>query len=108
MAEERHPEYLTTQFRKEKRDDKILVDVARNGYAQTVVPPYAIRPRPGAPVAMPIRLAELSDSKLEPDRWNIRNAFRRVSRLADPWSEMTRATTSLAQPEKKLATLAAS
>ncbi len=105
VAEERHPDYLTTQFRKEKRDEKILVDVARNGYAQTVVPPYAIRPRPGAPVAMPIRLEELSDSKLKPDRWNTRNAFRHLSRVDDPWREMSRASISLAQPERRLAEL---
>jgi bifunctional non-homologous end joining protein LigD len=108
LAEERHPGYLTTQFRKEKREDKILVDVARNGYAQTVVPPYAIRPRPGAPVAMPIRLEELGDSKLRPDRWNTRNAFRRVSRVEDPWRGMASAAVSLARPEQALANLVGS
>ena len=53
---ERHPDELTTEFRKAKRGGRILVDVARNGYAQTAVPPYAVRPRPGAPVATPIAL----------------------------------------------------
>ncbi len=103
LAEARHPETLTTQFRKEKRDDKILVDVARHGYAQTVVPPFAIRPRPGAPVAMPVSLADLSDSKLRPDRWTVRNAFRRLSRATDPWQGFDNATTSIAQAEKRLA-----
>lgn len=103
LAEARHPETLTTQFRKEKRDDKILVDVARHGYAQTVVPPFAIRPRPGAPVAMPVSLVDLSDSKLRPDRWTVRNAFRRLSRATDPWQGFDNATTSIAQAEKRLA-----
>ena len=39
-----HPETLTTEFYKNKRDDRIYLDVARNGAAQTVVPPYATRP----------------------------------------------------------------
>lgn len=106
LAAERYPEDLTTEWRKEKRDDKILVDVARHGYAQTVVPPYAVRPRPAATVAMPISLRELSDSKLRPDRWTIRNAFRRIGRANDPWAGFFGAATSLAQPEKKLAKLA--
>ena len=42
-----HPDELTTEFRKANRGERILVDTARNGYAQTTVPPYAVRPRPG-------------------------------------------------------------
>ncbi len=102
VAESRWPERLTTAFYKEKREEKILVDVARNGYAQTVVPPYAVRARPTAPVAMPIAWEELSSSKLTPDGWTIRNAFRRLSRKADPWADMTRSAISLARPEKRL------
>ncbi len=103
LAEERWPQRLTTAFRKEKRDDKILVDVARNGYAQTVVPPYAVRARANASVAMPLEWRELSDSKLRPDRWTVRNAFRRIGRKGDPWTGMTRAAVSLARAERKLA-----
>ena len=36
---ERHPDELTTKFRKNKREGRILVNVLRNGYAQTAVPP---------------------------------------------------------------------
>ena len=41
-----HPDELTTEFRKANRGERILVDTARNGYAQTAVPPYAVRPAP--------------------------------------------------------------
>ena len=51
-----HPDTLTTVWRKEKRDGRILVDVARNTYGQTIVAPYAVRALPGAPVAMPVTL----------------------------------------------------
>ena len=105
LAAERYPADLTTEWTKAKRGDRILVDVARHGYAQTVVPPYAVRPRPHAPVAMPISLEELSDSKLRPDRWTIRNAFRRLSRAQDPWEGFGRATQSIARPERKLESL---
>ena len=60
------------------------MDTARNGYAQTAVPPYAVRPRPGAPVATPIDWEELSDSKLRPDRWNVTNVLRRLERQGRP------------------------
>ena len=85
----RHPAELTTEWRKEKRDGRILVDTARNTYAQTAIPPYAARPRPGAPVATPIEWDELSDSKLRPDRWNVKNVLRRLGAKGDPWADIT-------------------
>ena len=45
----RHPEELTLEFRKSERGGRILVDVMRNAYAQTAVPPYAVRPLPAHP-----------------------------------------------------------
>jgi bifunctional non-homologous end joining protein LigD len=84
----RHPAELTTEWRKEKRDGRILVDTARNTYAQTAIPPYAVRPRPGAPVATPIEWEELSDSKLRPDRWTVTNVLRRLRARGDPWTDI--------------------
>jgi bifunctional non-homologous end joining protein LigD len=84
---ERDPEHLTTEARKAKRGDRIYIDVGRNAYGQTAVPPYAVRPRPGAPVATPIRWDELSDGRLTPQRWNIRNLLRRLDRVGDPWAD---------------------
>lgn len=107
VAAARHPRDLTTEWRKEKRHGKILVDVARHGYAQTVVPPYAVRPRPAATVAMPVALESLSDSQLRPERWTIVNAFRRLARARDPWEGFFDSARSLSQPEKTLAKLEA-
>jgi bifunctional non-homologous end joining protein LigD len=82
-----HDAELTTEFHKAKRDDRLYVDVARNGPAQTVVPPYAPRPRPGAPVATPLRWAELDDDALRPDGWTIRTVLERLDALGgDPWA----------------------
>src|SRR5262249_34520159 len=57
----RHPDELTDEGRKAKRKGRLYVDVARNGWAQTAVAPYSVRPRPGAPVATPITWDELDD-----------------------------------------------
>ena len=47
-------EYLTREFRKEKRESRLFLDMGRNAYAQHAVAPYAVRPRDGAPVATPL------------------------------------------------------
>ncbi len=102
---DRHPDELTLEARKAKRGNRILIDVLRNGYAQTAVPPYAVRPRPTAPVATPLRWSELSDSRLRPDKFTVANVERRVARLSDPWKGISRHARSLTAPQKKLGRL---
>jgi bifunctional non-homologous end joining protein LigD len=95
LAEE-SPDTLTTEFHKDKRDDRIYLDVARNGPAQTVVPPYGPRPRPHAPVATPLRWDELEDETLRPDAWTIRTIMKRLDDLGgDPWANIADAARAL-------------
>jgi len=101
----RHPDELTNEWRKEKRDGRILVDTARNTYAQTAVPPYAVRPRPGAPVATPIEWDELSDSRLRPDRWTVKNVLRRLDTKGDPWADIASYARGIARARRQLDTL---
>jgi bifunctional non-homologous end joining protein LigD len=98
----RDPKRLTVEQRKNKRGDRILVDVARNAYAQTAVPPYAVRPKPGAPVATPLEWSELSNTRLGPQNWNVRNLFRRLERDGDRWQGFARSARSLGSAQKKL------
>jgi bifunctional non-homologous end joining protein LigD len=102
---DRHPDELTTEFRKAKRGGRILVDTARNTYAQTAVPPYAVRPRPGAPVATPLDWDELSDSKLRPDRWTIRNVLRRLAAKGDPWADIGSYARGISRARRRLESL---
>jgi bifunctional non-homologous end joining protein LigD len=102
LLAERHPDELTVEFRKAKRQGRILVDVARNSYAQTVVPPYAVRPRPGAPVATPLDWDELSDPKLRPDRWTLRTVLRRLAAKGEPWAEMQTFARGISRGRKRL------
>jgi bifunctional non-homologous end joining protein LigD len=83
---ERSPGTLTTEWRKEKRDGKILVDTARNTYGQTVVAPYAVRALPGAPVAAPLAWEELSDPDLSARAWTLRTVGERLAERGDPWA----------------------
>jgi bifunctional non-homologous end joining protein LigD len=92
---ERNPGALTTEFYKEKREGRLFVDVNRNGRAQTAVPAYAVRPRPGAPVATPLRWEELDDAGLRPDGFGMRAALARLERAGDPWAGIAGAAGAL-------------
>jgi bifunctional non-homologous end joining protein LigD len=83
-----HDDALTTAWRKEKRDGRILVDVARNTYAQTVVAPYAVRSLPGAPVAVPVTWDEVADPGLHAQSWRLPDIERRLREAGDPWARM--------------------
>ena len=56
-----HPELLTFEFLKKDRGTRVLVDWMRNGWWATVVVPWSIRPREGAPVAVPLRWDDLAE-----------------------------------------------
>ena len=84
----RHPDELTTAFSKAERGDRLFLDVLRNRPSQTEVAAYGVRARPGAPVAAPLEWAEVKDASLRPDKWTVRNVFRRLSQRDDPWASM--------------------
>lgn len=79
-------DFLTLEHRKEKRGDRVFVDVLRNAYGAHTVSPYSVRGRPGAPVATPLDWDELDDPELHPQRYTIRNLFRRLGQKDDPWA----------------------
>ena len=96
----RDPDLFTLEARKDKRGDRVLVDIQRNGYGQTAVPPYAVRARPGAPVSTPITWDELS--RVRPDQHTIRSIGRRLSRVADPWKDIRRSPQGLGKASERL------
>ena len=101
LAEE-HPKKLTTEFLKANRENRIFVDVLRNRYAQHAVPPYAVRPRPKAPVAAPLHWDELDDSRLKPDRWTIKTMPDRVKSDGDAWHGMSGRARSVSAALRRL------
>ena len=91
----RHPGEMTVEPRKADRGDRLYVDVARNGWAQTVVAPYSVRPRRGAPVATPITWDELDDPGVRPDGWTLATVPDRLAAHGDPWAGMARRARAL-------------
>src|SRR3984957_11879679 len=79
------PRHLTLEWHRAERGERIYVDVNRINYAQHAVAPYAVRPRPRAPVAMPIEWDELSDPQLKPGRWTVKTAAERLDSRGDAW-----------------------
>ncbi len=102
LLSRRHPEDLTIEQRKNKRKGRLFLDYLRNAAGQTAVPPYAVRARPGAPVATPLDWDELSDAKLGPQTYTIKNIFRRLGTKTDPWKDMHRHSRSLNKPRETL------
>jgi bifunctional non-homologous end joining protein LigD len=92
---ERRPDTLTIAWRKEKRDGKILVDVARNTYGQTVVAPYAVRALPGAPVATPVTWDEVASAELRPQGFTLRDIGDRLRTAGDAWADMESSAATL-------------
>jgi bifunctional non-homologous end joining protein LigD len=102
----RHPDVITTEQRKDKRGERVYADVMRNAYAQLVVAPYAVRARPGAPVATPLTWPEVEDTGLEPGQFTISTVRARLESPDDPWAGFTRARHGLGRASKRLADLA--
>jgi len=85
---EAHPSLATTEQRKDKRGERVLIDTFRTAYGQTAIAPYGVRALPGAPVATPILWKEAFATDLTPDRYTINSIFRRLGQIDDPWAEI--------------------
>jgi len=90
----RHPDDLTLETRIAKRQGRLFLDTTRNAYAQTGVAPFAVRARPGAPVATPLAWEELDDRKLDSETFRLSNVRRRIE-APDPWRNVMRRKQSL-------------
>ncbi|MFM9370467.1 non-homologous end-joining DNA ligase [Streptomyces sp. Da 82-17] len=99
----RYPDELTTEFRKHARKGRLFLDVERNGYAQTAVAPFAVRTRPGAPVAAPLAWDELDDPELTGRRWTVTDLDDRLDK--DPWEGLARHRHGLTTAGRRLRSL---
>lgn len=69
LAAHLHGDELTIEFLKKERKGRVFVDWLRNTGIATVVAPFSLRPRPSAPIAVPLRWGELASAR--PDRWTL-------------------------------------
>jgi bifunctional non-homologous end joining protein LigD len=86
MVIEDDPKTRTFEMTKAKRGGRILLDINRNAWAQNVAPAFAVRPKPGAPVSVPIAWEELGRKTLRANEWTIRTVFKHLDKTDDPWA----------------------
>ena len=91
---EAHPKALTAAARLRARRGRVYLDPFRNGFAQTVVAPFAVRRRLGAPISTPLDWSDVTPA-LDPRRFNLGNFMRWIDE-PDPWRDFFRRRQSLA------------
>lgn len=99
----RRRDVYTMELSKAKRRGRLFIDILRNAYSATAVVPYAVRVRPGAPVAMPLDWSELKEKSITARAFTIRNAFEFLSSRKNPWSRFQAEARSLITARPRLA-----
>lgn len=86
MLAAQFPARYTTEFSKQGREDRILIDYLRNNRTNTSIAAFSPRARPGAPVSTPLDWSELS-THVEPSAFTVRTVPDRLRQLpSDPWA----------------------
>ena len=78
------PELVSWEWTKDRRGGRARLDYTQNVVNKTLVAPWSVRPRAGAPVSVPITWEELDDPDLAPDRWTVRDVPDRIREAGDP------------------------
>lgn len=83
VAEARRPDLVTLERLVHKREpDRVYIDYPQSGRGRSISAPYAVRPRPGAPVATPLEWEEVRPG-LSPLDFTLRTVLPRFSRKGD-------------------------
>ena len=92
---EKYPDLVTTEFYKKDRKGRLFLDTLRNAHGATLVAPYSLRGRKGAPVSAPIEWEEVDDPALQPNGITLRTVRARLDQLGDPWSGLRHSVGSI-------------
>ncbi len=80
----KHPATTSIERSPARRRKKIYLDFMQNRRGQTLAAPFCIRPKPGAPVSMPLAWKDLK-SGVKPEQFNIENALRLIPKNRQHW-----------------------
>ena len=84
---ERTSKETTLHIKKDARKGRVLIDIFRIRSGQSIVSPYSLRGRIGAPVSMPLTWDEIAKLK-SPLDYSIVNAVDKVVNDGDAWEGM--------------------
>lgn len=104
---ERDPEHLTLEFLKADRGNRIYIDVGRNTPGATVAAPYAVRPKPGAPISAPCTWEEVESGAVHPQSFVLRGMRERMAVAGDLWADLDASGQSLEEPARRLEAMGA-
>ena len=68
------------------RRGRLYFDVYQNGFGKTMVAPYSLRGKDGAPVSTPLKWSEVK-AGLDPSAFTLRTVPARVEKLGDLWND---------------------
>lgn len=87
---------------KKRKSARIYVDHMQNARGKSVVAPYSVRPRPGAPVSAPLTWAEVGRKKIRPQDFTIKNISGRLVRKGDLFKPVLGGGQTLAEALREL------
>ena len=82
------PDVATTERLKAEREGRVYIDVIQNARGHHAVPPYVLRPTPGATVSTPLDWKEVTP-KLDPKKFTVKTAPKRFDGSPDRLSAVT-------------------
>lgn len=81
----RQPNLITAEYRIAKRPaGRVLVDYNQNAWGRTLSGIYSVRPKPHAPVSMPVTWKEI-EKGVTIEQFNLKTARQRIARVGDLW-----------------------
>lgn len=87
-VEKRAPQLVTTIYKVSARPKgRVLIDYNQNQWGRTLASVYSVRPKPRAPVSMPVSWREI-ERGFRIEQFRLDNAVERVKRQGDLWAPM--------------------
>jgi bifunctional non-homologous end joining protein LigD len=95
-----NPDDITMAWDVAHRKGKVFIDHNRNAFGQTIASVYSVRPRPGAPVSLPIRWDELGE--IRNGDFGIDNLWDRLRSSGDLFAGVLNTPQTLDDAEERL------
>jgi bifunctional non-homologous end joining protein LigD len=84
----KHPDLITSEYRIAKRPQgRVLVDYNQNAWGRTLASVYSVRPKPQAPVSIPVTWREI-ERGITIEQFHLRNAAARIKKVGDLWKPL--------------------
>jgi bifunctional non-homologous end joining protein LigD len=98
----RHSDKITLEFYKKDRKGRLFFDTLRNALGATLIAPWSLRGRAGAPISMPIGWDEVGDPKLAANGFKLREVRKRIDKRGNPWEKLRTRVGSIDDAESAL------